>query len=556
MNERIDVHQVFAKHFRKAPETDEKGGEAEPTQQVDKGGKNGFRDVAALAYAVSKTLAEGSICLDTESYVDEMEGLSELDQQAENPFWEDKEHFKQQLEESAYAGKTPGAHKPFIIDAGNAYLHRYFHYETRITKHIGRLGSHFQVITGGPGTGKTYGLGERLVDLLAEHPDINLAMAAPTGKAAARMNEAIGKYLGDKHNSIPNEIREKLESVKAQTLHKLLGSKHKSVFFRHDNENPLPNDLVVVDEASMVDGALMAKLMDAIGDGTRLFLVGDKDQLASVEAGSVFGDICRASDSELLKDKVEVKDKIWRTKGKKLIPFSKSVIAGDATLPAEYENNEEVTIDKEYDEGLFKKKAMIYKDYIKEEDIGKALQELNKVRFLCVTREHDQSVAETNARIEKLLRKEIGDASIFSPAQGFYHNQPIIITQNDYDLDLRNGDVGLIRRDENGDLQAYFESTGGKEPRKVKAGYLNSYETVFAMTIHKSQGSEFDEVVVILPEKRAKKLLTRELLYTGVTRASESVLIQSPEDVLKECITGEVSRASGITERIKKLSHE
>jgi len=184
--------------------------------------------------------------------------------------------------------------------------------------------------------------------------------------------------------------------------------------------------------------------------------------------------------------------------------------------------------------------------------VGKALDELNKVRFLCVTREHDHSVAETNARIEKLLKKEIDDAVLFSPSEGFYHNHPIIITQNDYDLDLRNGDVGLIRRDESGELQAYFESAGSEKPRKVRAGYLNSYDTVFAMTIHKSQGSEFNDVVVILPEKRARKLLTRELLYTAVTRARKSVLIQSTEEVLQQCITQKVSRASGITERIKK----
>jgi len=548
MKETIDVHTVFAACFSE--------GEAlrlPASEGASMGEDGGCRDVSALAYALSKTLSEGSICLNTESYLIRMKSLPELDQQAENPFWEGEEHFKKQLEESTFVGTTRDAHKPFIIQNGNAYLHRYFQYETRIIEHIKRLGNRFYVITGGPGTGKTYGLGNKLDDMLIKDPDLTLAMAAPTGKAAARMNEAIDSFIDKNKDTIAKDIREKLKSVKAQTLHKLLDSRHKSVFFRHDKENPLPYNLVVVDEASMVDGALMAKLMDAIGDNTRLFLVGDKDQLASVEAGSVFGDICRASDSELLRDKVEVKTKVWRTEGKKLIEFSHRVIKGHEALASDYENNDEVVIDKVYDEGLFKKKALLYLEYIKEEDVGKALDELNKVRFLCVTREHDHSVAETNARIEKLLKKEIGNAIVFSPSEGFYHNQPIIITQNDYDLDLRNGDVGLIRHDESGELQAYFESAGGEEPRKVRAGYLNSYDTVFAMTIHKSQGSEFDEVVVILPEKRAKKLLTRELLYTAVTRARKRVLIQSTEEVLKQCITQKVSRASGITERIKMI---
>ena len=526
MNTPIDVHKVFAGHFD---------------------------GVSALAYAVSKTLAEGSICLDTKAYLDRMDKLEDPERQAENPFWKDETHFEDQLNESTFVGTAPDAHKPFIIHAGNAYLHRYFQYETRIIEHIRRLGDNFRVITGGPGTGKTYGLGEKLVGLLTTDLNLTLAMAAPTGKAAARMNEAIGKYLKEK-NDDSDEVHKKLHSVKAQTLHKLLKPLPHSVFFRHDKENPLPYDVVVVDEASMVDVALMAKLMDAIGDKTELFLVGDKDQLASVEAGSVFGDICRAGESGLLKGKVELKTKNWRAMDTpRLIEYSKSVIDGDATLASDYENNDQVVVDKNYDEGLFKKKALLYLEYIKEQDVGKALRELNKVRFLCVTREHDHSVAETNSRIEKFLKRKINDSKVFSPREGFYHNQPIIITQNDYDLDLRNGDVGLIRRDESGELQAYFESASGEEPRKVKAGYLNSYDTVFAMTIHKSQGSEFDEVVVILPEKRAKKLLTRELLYTAVTRARNSVLIQSTEEVLNQCITQKVSRASGITERIKKV---
>ena len=200
--------------------------------------------------------------------------------------------------------------------------------------------------------------------------------------------------------------------------------------------------------------------------------------------------------------------------------------------------------------GSFEKYALEYMHYINKEDINEALTELNRIRFLCVTKEGDFSVAETNKAIERLLRIKIADDKKFNPRQGFYHNQPIIITQNDYKLGVFNGDVGLIRLDGES-LFAYFPS---KEDgiKKIQAGYLNHFETVFAMTIHKSQGSEFDHVVVILPEKQGEKLLTRELLYTAVTRARTEVLLMTSVDTLINCVESTVLRASGLEERLKK----
>ena len=187
-------------------------------------------------------------------------------------------------------------------------------------------------------------------------------------------------------------------------------------------------------------------------------------------------------------------------------------------------------------------------EYILESDIETALQKMNKVRFLCVTRENVHSVAETNKRIESILKSSINNSDIFNPKEGFYHNQPIIITQNNYDLGLFNGDVGLVRKVEE-TLFAHFVSADG-EIKKIQAGYLNNFETVFAMTIHKSQGSEFEHVVVILPEKPAGKLLTRELLYTGVTRAKTNVLLQASEETLMGTIKNEVLRSSGLEQRL------
>ncbi|HSV76153.1 MAG TPA: exodeoxyribonuclease V subunit alpha, partial [Bacteroidales bacterium] len=425
-------------------------------------------------------------------------------------------------------------------------------YETQIIENIKRLGEKFRIITGGPGTGKTYSVGQNLVELLAKNLELKIALAAPTGKAAARMNEALKNYAERHKNETSIHVYNKLVSLKSQTIHRLLGYIRNSVFFRHHEKKPLPYDVVVIDEASMIDGAMMAKLLNAIGDQTRFYLIGDKDQLASVEAGSVFGDICRAKDSELLKDKVDVKVENWRAKDSpRLIEFSMKIIAGTDEYIGSYENNQEVAIDTGYSETLFNEQIKLYKEYVDEANITEALKKLKRVRVLCVTREHDHSVAESNLRIEKLLRKEISDPAKFSPKAGFYHNQPIIITKNDYNLGLNNGDVGIVRRDEKGVLKAYFEGQDG-EVKPYNAGYLNHYETVFAMTIHKSQGSEFDHVVVLLPEKQARKLLTRELLYTAVTRAKKKVLVQSTTESLKHCLDNLVSRASGLTQRIQQ----
>jgi len=526
MIEPIDVHYKFAEYFKGA----------EP-----------------LAWAVSKTLAEGSICLDLDSFKKSIEYNDEFWQA--NPFREKAGPFDNIITNDQFITHKENELKPFVVKNKKVYLHRYFTYETQIIDNIIRLGQNFKIITGGPGTGKTYGVATELVKLFKENADIKVAMAAPTGKAAARMEESIRKFTDDPDNKLNPLIKEKLNGLKGQTIHRLLGYLRNSVFFKHNEKNPLPYDVVVIDEASMIDGAMMAKLLNAIADDTLFYLIGDKDQLASVEAGSVFGDICRAKESALLKDKVEVKVKNYRAEGKHIITFSKKLIEGEKDFILNYEINDEVVIDKPLDGKfsgeLFQKEILLYKEYIEASDIKTALQKLNRVRVLCVTREHDHSVAESNVRIEKLLRKKINDPSEFSPKAGFYHNQPIIITKNDYDLGLNNGDVGLVRRDEKDVLKAYFEDQDGKV-KEYPAGYLNHYQTVFAMTIHKSQGSEFDHVVVLLPEKQARKLLTRELLYTAVTRAKKKVLVQSTPESLEHCLNNVVSRASGLTDRIEK----
>ena len=520
MAESIDVHKVFAEYFT---------------------------DCEALAYALSEKLSEGNICLDYEEYLDSPD-LQEI-----NPFFKSKELFKKELMNEKFISHDGGELKPFIILNRKAYLQRYFRYETEIIESIKRLKDNLRIITGGPGSGKTYSVSTRLVSMLEENISLKVALAAPTGKAAFRMTEAIREFIEKSGNSIRSEIRDKITALKAETIHHLLKTKPGSVFFRHDEKNKLPFDVVVIDECSMVDGALMAKLLSAADDRTKIFLIGDKDQLASVEAGSVFGDICRAGKSALLKGKIEFLESSRRfDKDKGIGKLSREIIEGNHNHFNNYENDPQVTIDHSFSKELFEEYALLYRDYIEEPDIREALKKLNRIRFLCVTRENDQSVAQVNKQISYILSKTVPE---FSPrAEGLYENQPIIVTQNDYNLDIFNGDVGLIRKEAKSgkdNFYAHFENSAG-EIRKIPAGYLNNFETVFAMTIHKSQGSEFDNVVVILPEKQGERLLTRELLYTAVTRARSRVLIQTSADNLRRCVDRSVSRASGLEERLNK----
>lgn len=527
----IDVHEVFARYFT---------------------------GCEALAYALSSRLEDGNICFDIEEYLADKE-LWEL-----NPFLVDNPGLlREQAQQSSFVTHSPEILKPFVINNGKAYLQRYYRYETEIIANIRRLGTNFHIITGGPGTGKTYSIGFRLIEKFTQKPGLKVALAAPTGKAAARMKEALKDFVKSQENKIKDSIGSSITDLNAQTIHRLLGYRRDSVFFRYDEKNRLPFDLVIIDECSMIDGAMMAKLLNAVDGKSELWLIGDKDQLASIEAGSVFGDLCRAGSAPLLDGKVEIKTENWRFKPDRGIGrLSKEIIDGKFNNADSYSGDNEVTINiiksDNPGENLFREKvlksdyfreyASLYSEYINKESVKEALDSLDKIRFLCVTRTNDYGVAEVNKAIEKHLKTVIGDENIFCPREGFYHNQPVIITKNDYNLKVYNGDVGLIRKEGDAYL-AWFETAEG-EVRSIPAGYLNHFETTYAMTIHKSQGSEFENVFLILPEKQGEMLLTRELLYTGLTRARNKAVIMAPPESLQRCIERSVSRASGLEYRL------
>jgi exodeoxyribonuclease V alpha subunit len=319
--------------------------------------------------------------------------------------------------------------------------------------------------------------------------------------------------------------------------------------------------------------------------------------LASVDAGSLFGDICLTQGQNLNRFTTESKlflnsflnpqhqlstDSFVLAKNENSLNehiielkktyrydttstmgmFTKAMIKGDEATVKETISIDDKSLifDSDYKPALFNSIVWEYLHYIREEDIYEALQKINDVRVICAIKQSKEGVYHTNERIEKVLKNyfdtfaaETGlKNTYFNPSSDFYHNQPIIVTKNHPDLGLFNGDVGIIRRmKENNKLKAYFIDEDKKDKLKViSPGFIADCETVFAMTIHKSQGSEFKQVLVILPKNSEIQLLTRELIYTAVTRAKEKAIIQGTEDVLLAATNRKVQRASGITQRI------
>lgn len=437
--------------------------------------------------------------------------------------------------------------------------------------------NNFTIITGGPGTGKTTTLAKLLIVLYALEPNAKVALAAPTGKASMRMLES----LKSSTLNFTEETKTKIGQLVPSTIHSLLGYKRESVNFKHNAENPLPYDWVVVDEASMIDVPMFSKLLAAIGDNTRIILLGDKDQLASVEAGSLLGDLCQTLPSlnqfsdetaqwintfitdddrkiyaEFISDTkqllaghiIELKYSHRFNSQGAIGKVSRAVIEGKVEeVKALIQNAQgtNVIVDQKNDPALLENFVAGYEAYINEHDKAEALKKLNQLRVLVAVRQGPRGLYAINKAIELHLRKK----ALIKPDDEFYENRPIMITRNMYDLGLLNGDTGIMRKDASGNMKVWFEDGQGGI-KSVLPAYLNYSETAFAMTIHKSQGSEFDHVMVILPEGTSNALLTRELLYTGITRAKSSITIQGEMATIEHAVNSCVKRISGITGRI------
>jgi exodeoxyribonuclease V alpha subunit len=392
--------------------------------------------------------------------------------------------------------------------------------------------SRFCVITGGPGTGKTRTISVllELLEALSTEPP-RFALAAPTGKAAARMTEALSRT----------------KPHAAVTLHRLLGIRPQTGTPRHDAANPLPADVVIIDEASMIDLAMMAKLFAATPTDARLILLGDRDQLASVEAGHVLGDICEAAGAKDRDAFVTLAQNFRFTSESGIQKLSAAVNAGEAASA--------LTLLEQATEGLTghalpppgalagRLREFILQAHratIEASDPAAALRVQSAFRILCAIRGGPYGVEHLNRVAESIL------AGSIQPAGRQYRGRPIMVLQNDYNLGLFNGDLGVVLPDAgaDGELRAFFPDAQGNV-RSFHTARLPEHETVWAMTVHKSQGSEFDRVLLILPD-RDTPVLTRELVYTGITRARSAAEVWSTPAIMKAAIARRTERYSGL----------
>ena len=469
---------------------------------------------------------------------------------------------------------------PLVLEKNKLYLQRYWNYECKIADSLANLicietvpenftelidqyfpvsneidwqkqasiaavKSPFTIVTGGPGTGKTTTV-VKILALLQESSTqpLNIALAAPTGKAAMRLQEAIGQSK----NGLPCS-----DSIKSQipeqviTIHRLLGARPPSPYFKYNSDSLLPYDIVVVDEVSMIDLPLMSKLVCALKENARLILLGDKDQLASVETGTVLADLTYA----FPKYTQELK-KSYRFSGHIKI-FADAVNKQEALRAWELleQNCTDVCLLQEELIAYIVNKQLDYLQLIADNaEFTQVYTALNKFQVLCANRQGLYSVEDINYRVTHELRKK----KLIQSSAEWYVGRPILITQNDAVLHLYNGDIGLCMADgeQVGQLMVFFLLADGTI-RKYLPARLPNCETVFAMTIHKSQGSEFDEVLLLLPEL-INPILTKELIYTGITRAREIVKIVTNKAVFLETIQRKVERFSGLADRIRKIS--
>ncbi len=459
------------------------------------------------------------------------------------------------------------------------------------------LRARFAIITGGPGTGKTTTLTKLLALLLKLANDesnntrkLVILLAAPTGKAAARVSESISKAL--EKLAVPDDLKQCIPK-KASTLHRLLGSRHDSRHYVHDRNNPLVADIVIVDEASMIDLEMMASLLDALPESAQLILLGDKDQLASVEAGSVMGDLCHGAENQAYDEQTRAwirpyidealhePDIVGSAINQQTVmlryshrfgehsgigQLAKAVNQGDAEQAqailkdtARYQDLRRILLTHPADNHL--KQLVLanagvddnrkpnarqgygyYLDVIQRKRptesthynhwAKQVLDAFDTFQVLCALRRGAWGVEGLNQRMEQWLFPQQKPAL-------WYEGRPVMITRNDYNLGLMNGDVGMTLKDSTGKLRVAFPSEDSRDDVKIiwiSPMRLPDVEAAFAITVHKSQGSEFNHLALILPETRSP-VLTRELVYTAITRAKENfTLLESHADVLSLAI--------------------
>lgn len=403
------------------------------------------------------------------------------------------------------------------------------------------------VLTGGPGTGKTTAVAG-LLALLADQAGrpLRVALAAPTGKAAARLAEAVAQAT----ERLPTVDRDRVGTLEAMTLHRLLQRlPDNPTRFRHHRGNRLPHEVVVVDETSMLSLTLMARLLEAVRPDARLVLVGDPDQLASVEAGAVLADLVRgwAGEAESPVTALVTSHRFGRQIG----DLAAAVRRGDAeeTLASLRAGDPAVQFVDTEDpwvplRPVLLEHALQLRAAAVRGDGAAALEALARHRLLCAHRDGPFGVARWNRLVEQAIREATGDP-LWEP---MYPGRPLLVTANDYGLGLFNGDAGVIVRDPEAGTIAHFAGPTGMS--SLPTSRLAEVDTMHAMTVHKAQGSQADQITVLLPPPESP-LLTRELLYTAITRAQGTVRVVGTEASVRAAVARRVRRATGLQQRLR-----
>jgi exodeoxyribonuclease V alpha subunit len=580
---------------------------------------------------VSQRVGEGDVCLDLHRGANfplfQLEGLAGHLIPPSPAAWQ------RMLADSPLVG-APGARTPLILDSGGRlYLERYWQFEQRLATAIkARIGAWsegvdrerladglnrlfprqdaaidwqkvaaalavlrpFCVISGGPGTGKTRTVAAILALLVEQHCNsglndsprqaLRIALSAPTGKAAARLTQSIRETTTQLE--IDPDIADAIPDT-ALTLHRLLGFRPGRCEPRYGAAERLPLDVLVVDEASMVDLPLMARLLAALPIHARLILLGDRDQLASVEAGTVLSDLCgrgaSGGYSAALCSALEQTAKLHIPPADTALPaiadhwvvlqrnyrweptdhpvgdtraigiLAQAVNRGDAAAALRvledpnHRDVERLSVPAEQLPALLEERVLpIYQTLFQGGDPSTALEVLNRLRILCAVREGPFGVNTLNRLVEAALVR----AGFIPPGTTMYAGRPLMITTNDHAQRLYNGDIGVLLADPNAHhaLRAFFAAPEGGI-RRVLPARLPPHETVYAMTVHKSQGSEFADILIVLPEANSR-VLTRELIYTGITRARRRVTLVAQPQRLTHAIGQVVARSSGLFDRL------
>ncbi|MDE9579459.1 exodeoxyribonuclease V subunit alpha [Citrobacter koseri] len=434
------------------------------------------------------------------------------------------------------------------------------------------------VISGGPGTGKTTTVAKLLAALIqmADGERCRIRLAAPTGKAAARLTESLGAAL--RQLPLTDEQKKRIPDD-ASTLHRLLGAQPGSQRLRHHAGNPLHLDVLVVDEASMIDLPMMSRLIEALPPHGRVIFLGDRDQLASVEAGAVLGDICAwvnagftagraqqlsrltgspipagaGTEAASLRDSLCLLQKSYRFGHDSGIgQLAAAINRGDkAAMKTVFQQGfsdiEKRTLQSSEDYAAMLDEALAgygrYLALVREGAEPEAIiQAFNEYQLLCALREGPFGVGGLNERIEQVMLQKRKIQR--HPHSRWYEGRPVMIARNDSALGLFNGDIG-IALDRGQGLRVWF-AMPDSSIKSVQPSRLPEHETTWAMTVHKSQGSEFDHAALILPSQRSP-VVTRELVYTAVTRARRRLSLYADERVLSGAIATRTERRSGLS---------